>query len=167
MEKTPKEETPCKLKAFAKESKGSALEKSLVSSPVSKSPTSKPVASASKTPSPGRPLFQNTPTSQASCSPSSHKLIPKDSAIIFSRVEGENLGRHSCGWTNINQLVLRTSLGQHFRKVQCPWAKDDNGAFFKAALLSGPPGVDARSKRTLDEVVSELLSNKTLAGFTK
>ncbi|XP_037773561.1 replication factor C subunit 1-like [Penaeus monodon] len=28
MEKTPKEETPCKLKAFAKESKGSALEKS-------------------------------------------------------------------------------------------------------------------------------------------
>lgn len=26
---------------------------------------------------------------------------------------------------------------------------------------------DARSKRTLDEVVSELLSNKTLAGFTK
>jgi len=22
-----------------------------------------------------------------------------------------------------------------------PWAKDDNGAFFKAALLSGSPGV--------------------------
>lgn len=69
-----------------------------------------------------------------------------------------------------------------------PWAKDDNGAFFKAALLSGPPGVgkttsahlvckelgfdvvelnasDARSKRTLENVVSELLTNKVLAGY--
>ncbi|XP_064079076.1 replication factor C subunit 1-like [Macrobrachium nipponense] len=69
-----------------------------------------------------------------------------------------------------------------------PWAKDDNGAFFKCALLSGPPGVgktttahlvckeagfdfvelnasDARSKRRLDEVVAELLSNKNLAGY--
>jgi len=30
-------------------------------------------------------------------------------------------------------------------KIKCvlagPWAKDDNGAFFKAALLSGSPGV--------------------------
>lgn len=25
--------------------------------------------------------------------------------------------------------------------VTGPWTKDDNGAFFKAALLSGPPGV--------------------------
>lgn len=22
-----------------------------------------------------------------------------------------------------------------------PWAKDDDGAYFKAALLSGPPGI--------------------------
>ncbi|XP_063243328.1 replication factor C subunit 1 [Bacillus rossius redtenbacheri] len=71
-----------------------------------------------------------------------------------------------------------------------PWAKDDNGAFFKAALLSGPPGVgktttahlvckelgfdvvefnasDTRSKRLLHEEVQELLRNKSLFGYFK
>lgn len=69
-----------------------------------------------------------------------------------------------------------------------PWAKNDDGAFFKAALLSGPPGVgktttaqlacqhlnfdtiefnasDTRSKKLLQVEVSELLSNKTLHGY--
>ncbi|XP_021919425.1 replication factor C subunit 1 isoform X2 [Zootermopsis nevadensis] len=69
-----------------------------------------------------------------------------------------------------------------------PWAKDDTGNFFKAALLSGPPGVgktttvhlvckelgfdivefnasDTRSKKLLHEEVSELLSNKSLSGY--
>ncbi|KAF3423622.1 hypothetical protein E2986_03148 [Frieseomelitta varia] len=69
-----------------------------------------------------------------------------------------------------------------------PWAKDDNGAFFKAVLLSGPPGIgktttvqvvcnelgfdliefnasDTRSKKLLKEEVSELLSNTTLKNY--
>uniref|UniRef100_A0A182MBD3 Replication factor C subunit 1 n=1 Tax=Anopheles culicifacies TaxID=139723 RepID=A0A182MBD3_9DIPT len=69
-----------------------------------------------------------------------------------------------------------------------PWAKNDSGAAFKAALLSGPPGVgktttatlvckelgfdtvefnasDTRSKRLLKEEVSELLNTKSLAGY--
>lgn len=69
-----------------------------------------------------------------------------------------------------------------------PWAKNDDGAYYKAALLSGPPGVgktttatlvckelgfdtvefnasDTRSKRLLKEEVSELLSNTTLHGY--
>ncbi|XP_069671392.1 replication factor C subunit 1 [Periplaneta americana] len=69
-----------------------------------------------------------------------------------------------------------------------PWAKDDSGAFFKAALLSGAPGVgktttahlvckelgfdvvefnasDTRSKKLLHEEVSELLNSKSLSGF--
>uniref|UniRef100_A0A182PRP7 Replication factor C subunit 1 n=1 Tax=Anopheles epiroticus TaxID=199890 RepID=A0A182PRP7_9DIPT len=69
-----------------------------------------------------------------------------------------------------------------------PWAKNDSGAAFKAALLSGPPGVgktttatlvckelgfdtvefnasDTRSKRLLKEEVSELLNSKSLAGY--
>lgn len=69
-----------------------------------------------------------------------------------------------------------------------PWAKNDNGAYFKAALLSGPPGVgktttatlvckelgfdavefnasDTRSKKLLKEQVSELLNNKSLYGY--
>lgn len=39
--------------------------------------------------------------------------------------------------------LLRKMLSK--KMYQCiligPWAKDDNGAFFKAALLSGSPGV--------------------------
>lgn len=69
-----------------------------------------------------------------------------------------------------------------------PWAKNDDGSFFKAALLSGPPGVgktttahlackhlgydiiefnasDTRSKKLLKVEVSELMSNKTLHGY--
>ncbi|XP_017010011.2 replication factor C subunit 1 [Drosophila takahashii] len=69
-----------------------------------------------------------------------------------------------------------------------PWAKNDDGSFYKAALLSGPPGIgktttatlvvkelgfdavefnasDTRSKRLLKEEVSTLLSNKSLSGY--
>ncbi|XP_076241246.1 germ line transcription factor 1 [Calliopsis andreniformis] len=69
-----------------------------------------------------------------------------------------------------------------------PWAKNDDGAFFKAALLSGPPGIgktttvqvvckelgfdlvefnasDTRSKKLLQEEVSELLSNTSLKDY--
>lgn len=69
-----------------------------------------------------------------------------------------------------------------------PWAKDDDGAYFKAALLSGSPGVgktttatlvakelsydvvefnasDTRSKKLLHEEVSQLLSTTSLAGY--
>ncbi|XP_046753824.1 replication factor C subunit 1 [Diprion similis] len=68
-----------------------------------------------------------------------------------------------------------------------PWAQHD-GSFFKAALLSGPPGVgkttsvqivcnalnldaiefnasDTRSKRLLKEEVSELLNNKSMRSY--
>ncbi|XP_034661870.1 replication factor C subunit 1 isoform X2 [Drosophila subobscura] len=69
-----------------------------------------------------------------------------------------------------------------------PWAKNDDGSFYKAALLSGPPGIgktttatlvvkelgfdavefnasDTRSKRLLQEEVSTLLGNKSLYGY--
>lgn len=70
-----------------------------------------------------------------------------------------------------------------------PWAKNDDGAAFKAALLSGPPGVgktttatlvcqhlgydtiefnasDTRSKKLLQSEVAGLVSNKTLHGYS-
>lgn len=69
-----------------------------------------------------------------------------------------------------------------------PWAKNDDGSFFKACLLSGPPGVgktttvqvvcnelgfdllefnasDTRSKRLLKEEVAGLLSNTTVKDY--
>ncbi|CAG9853876.1 unnamed protein product [Phyllotreta striolata] len=69
-----------------------------------------------------------------------------------------------------------------------PWAKFDDGAYFKAALLSGPPGVgktttatlvskelgfdivdfnasDTRSKKLLQEEVAQILKTTTIAGF--
>lgn len=69
-----------------------------------------------------------------------------------------------------------------------PWAKDNDGRAYKAALLSGSPGVgktttahlvsqelmfdivefnasDTRSKKLLKEEVSSLLSNTSLAGY--
>lgn len=69
-----------------------------------------------------------------------------------------------------------------------PWAKNDDGAFFKAALLSGPPGIgktttvqvvcnelgfdlvefnasDTRSKKLLQNEVSGILSNTTLKDY--
>lgn len=69
-----------------------------------------------------------------------------------------------------------------------PWAKNDDGSAYKAALLSGSPGVgktttahlvckelmfdivefnasDTRSKKMLKDEVSDLLSNKSLAGY--
>ncbi|BES91545.1 replication factor C (activator 1) 1, 145kDa [Nesidiocoris tenuis] len=79
-----------------------------------------------------------------------------------------------------------------FKKIArpSPWAKDDTGAYFKAALLSGPPGVgktttahlvcrelgldlvefnasDTRSKKLLHQEISELLTSKSLNSFAK
>ncbi|XP_023954959.2 replication factor C subunit 1 [Bicyclus anynana] len=71
-----------------------------------------------------------------------------------------------------------------------PWAKDDNGAYFKAALLSGPPGVgktttvslvckelgfdmvefnasDTRSKTLIREQIGELLTTTSLSAYAR
>nr|XP_012147257.1 PREDICTED: replication factor C subunit 1 isoform X2 [Megachile rotundata] len=82
----------------------------------------------------------------------------------------------------------KNQSGQVKHAKPSPWAKNDDGAFFKAALLSGPPGIgktttaqvvcnelgfdlvefnasDTRSKKLLKEEVSDLLSNTTLKDY--
>ena len=74
------------------------------------------------------------------------------------------------------------------KKKSNPFARDNDGSFFKAALLSGSPGIgktttahlvckellfdavefnasDTRSKRLLKEEVTQLLSNKSLKSY--
>ncbi|XP_070496267.1 replication factor C subunit 1 [Chironomus tepperi] len=74
------------------------------------------------------------------------------------------------------------------KKKANPFARDNDGSSFRAALLSGPPGIgktttahlvckellfdavefnasDTRSKRLLKEEVTQLLSNKSLKGY--
>lgn len=69
-----------------------------------------------------------------------------------------------------------------------PWAQNDDGSYYKAALISGPPGIgkttsvhlvcqelgmdiiefnasDTRSKCLLQEEVSQLLTSKSLHGY--
>ncbi|XP_050084985.1 replication factor C subunit 1 [Anopheles aquasalis] len=96
--------------------------------------------------------------------------------------------------SNVQKLIVwlsswhKNNDGTKKHAKPSPWAKNDSGAAFKAALLSGPPGVgktttatlvcqelgfdtvefnasDTRSKRLLKEEVSELLNSKSLAGY--
>lgn len=85
---------------------------------------------------------------------------------------------HSNHGPGVNKKLTRPS----------PWAKDDSGAYFKAALLSGSPGVgktttahlvckevgmdvvefnasDTRSQKLMSKEVGELLSSKSLLPF--
>lgn len=68
------------------------------------------------------------------------KYKPKDLKSIIGQ-QGDK--------SNMNKLLIwlknwhKYHGGNNKTKVArpSPWAKDDNGAFFKCALLSGPPGV--------------------------
>lgn len=82
----------------------------------------------------------------------------------------------------------KNQSGQVKHAKPSPWAKNDDGGFFKAALLSGAPGIgktttvqvvckelgfdlvefnasDTRSKKLLQAEVSELLSNTSLKDY--
>nr|XP_045582058.1 replication factor C subunit 1-like [Procambarus clarkii] len=163
-----------------------------------------------KTPSPKK-RFSHSDNSQDTGSPSSTSSSPKTQSISSQELSKrpsevlmwvdkykpssiKNIIGQQGDRSNVKKLHIwlqnwqKNQLSDKKPPRPSPWAKDDNGAFFKAALLSGPPGVgkttsahlvckelgfdvvelnasDARSKRTLDNIVSELLSNKSLAGY--
>ncbi|XP_031626395.1 replication factor C subunit 1 isoform X2 [Contarinia nasturtii] len=97
--------------------------------------------------------------------------------------------------SNLNKLIkwlqnwYKNNDGKKKHARPNPWAKNDDGAAFKAALLSGPPGVGktttatlvckhlgydtiefnastTRSKKLLQNEVAGLVANKTLHGYS-
>ncbi|XP_018567232.1 replication factor C subunit 1 [Anoplophora glabripennis] len=115
------------------------------------------------------------------------KYKPKDIKSIIGQ-QGDNSNMNKLkkwlqNWYRNQQPEVRKKIPR-----PSPWAKNDDGAYYKAALLSGPPGVgktttatliskelgfdvvefnasDTRSKRLLHEEVAQLLSTNTIAGF--
>lgn len=96
--------------------------------------------------------------------------------------------------SNVKKLMSWLSKWYINRKAKLskpsPWAKNDDGGYFKAALLSGPPGVgktttvglvcaelgfhmvefnasDTRNKTLIKEQITEILTTNTLSGFAQ
>ncbi|KAF6214098.1 hypothetical protein GE061_011829 [Apolygus lucorum] len=159
--------------------------------------TSKPNKFCGSSQSPCTP--SSSKASSSTSSPSAPKLREAKFQLWVDKYKPGNLkaiigqqGEKS----NVNKLVKwlkawhSNQTGDKKIPKPSPWAKDDSGAFFKAALLSGPPGVgktttahlvckeldldvvefnasDTRSKRLLHEEITELLSSKSLTPFVQ
>ncbi|KAJ2943983.1 hypothetical protein O0L34_g8306 [Tuta absoluta] len=103
------------------------------------------------------------------------------------------IGQHGDA-SNVKKLMNWLTKWYVNRKAKLPkpspWAKNDDGGFYKAALLSGPPGVgktttvalvckelgfdmvefnasDTRSKSLIKEQIGELLTTTSLSAFAK
>ncbi|XP_026669374.1 replication factor C subunit 1 isoform X2 [Ceratina calcarata] len=115
----------------------------------------------------------------------SEKYRPKTMKQILGQQGDKSNAKKLHSWL-MNWHKNQTSKTK--RTKPSPYAKNDDGGFFKAALLSGPPGIgktttvqvvckelgfdlvefnasDTRSKRLLKEEVSELLSNTSLKNY--
>ncbi|PBC28133.1 Replication factor C subunit [Apis cerana cerana] len=113
------------------------------------------------------------------------KYKPKTMKQILGQQGDKSIAKKLYAWL-INWHKNQSGQVKHIKPN--PWAKNSDGAFFKAALLSGPPGIgktttvqvicnelgfdliefnasDTRSKKLLEEEVSELLSNTTLKNY--
>ncbi|KPI93596.1 Replication factor C subunit 1 [Papilio xuthus] len=103
------------------------------------------------------------------------------------------IGQHGPN-SNVKKLTNWLTKWYANRKAKLPkpnpWAKNDDGGFYKAALLSGPPGVgktttvslvckemgfdvvefnasDTRNKTLIKEQIGELLTTTSLSGYAR
>ncbi|KAI5635826.1 ATPase family associated with various cellular activities (AAA) domain-containing protein [Phthorimaea operculella] len=138
----------------------------------------------------------NGMTSQQS--KSSGKLpLAANSIMWVEKYKPQNIkqiiGQHGDA-SNVKKLMNWLTKWYVNRKAKLPkpspWAKNDDGGFFKAALLSGPPGVgktttvalvckelgfdmvefnasDTRNKSLIKEQIGELLTTTSLSAYAK
>ncbi|XP_078032825.1 germ line transcription factor 1 isoform X2 [Augochlora pura] len=113
------------------------------------------------------------------------KYRPKTMKQVLGQQGDKSNAKKLYTWLN-NWHKNRNGQVKHTKPS--PWAKNDDGTYFKAALLSGAPGIgktttvqvvckelgfdlvefnasDTRSKKLLKESVSELLSNTSLKDY--
>ncbi|XP_063394137.1 replication factor C subunit 1 [Cydia fagiglandana] len=104
--------------------------------------------------------------------------------IIGQHGEASNV-KKLCNWLSKWYVNRKAKLPK-----PSPWAKNDDGGYYKAALLSGPPGVgktttvtlvckelgfdvvefnasDTRNKSLIKEQIGELLTTTSLSGYAK
>uniref|UniRef100_A0A2A4JBC5 Replication factor C subunit 1 n=1 Tax=Heliothis virescens TaxID=7102 RepID=A0A2A4JBC5_HELVI len=123
--------------------------------------------------------------------------IPANMSMWVEKYKPQNIkqiiGQHGDA-SNVKKLMNWLTKWYVNRKAKLPkpspWAKNDDGGYFKAALLSGPPGVgktttvslvckemgfdmvefnasDTRNKTLIKEQIGELLTTTSLSAYAK
>ncbi|XP_028157701.1 replication factor C subunit 1 isoform X2 [Ostrinia furnacalis] len=140
---------------------------------------------------------KTTDLASAGKSDSSKSVTSSIDMMWVDKYKPQNLkqiiGQHGDA-SNVKKLTNWLTKWYVNRKAKLPkpspWAKNDDGGYFKAALLSGPPGVgktttvalvckelgfdvvefnasDTRSKTLIKEQITELLNTTSLSGYSK
>ncbi|XP_045453780.1 replication factor C subunit 1 [Melitaea cinxia] len=130
-------------------------------------------------------------------SKSSSSIDASNALMWVDKYKPQNLkqiiGQHGEA-SNVKKLLNWLTKWYANRKAKLPkpnpWAKNDDGGYYKAALLSGPPGVgktttvslvckelgfdmvefnasDTRSKNLIKDQISDLLTTTSLSGYAK
>ncbi|XP_061721064.1 replication factor C subunit 1 [Cydia pomonella] len=131
------------------------------------------------------------------CSSTKPATVAVQSAMWVEKYKPQSLkqiiGQHGEA-SNVKKLCNWLTKWYVNRKAKLPkpspWAKNDDGGYYKAALLSGPPGVgktttvtlvckelgfdvvefnasDTRNKTLIKEQIGELLTTTSLSGYAK
>ncbi|CAB3245403.1 unnamed protein product [Arctia plantaginis] len=161
----------------------------------SKSPKKPNVESKSESKLEMKSNVQENP--KASMSNGNKMEIPANASMWVDKYKPQNvkqiIGQHGDA-SNVKKLSNWLTKWYVNRKAKLPkpspWAKNDDGGYYKAALLSGPPGVgktttvslvckelgfdmvefnasDTRNKTLIKEQIGELLTTNSLSGFAK